>query len=292
MTFISKRTAEIFILVLPSLVLVSYFIYVALGWNTLVSISDWEGLRPSYNIVGFRHYANLFHDPIFLRSLQNNVLLFLIFVPGSLLVGLLLAVLLDQNIRKEGVFRTIYLLPFALSFVVTAVFWGWMYSPGVGIINSLLRQIGLERLASGWITDPNIAMYCIILALIWQFSGYTMVIFLAGIRSIPQSQIRAAKIDGASNFKLYRYIIIPQLKAPALAAFVILMAWALKTFDFIYVLTRGGPGYSTYVLPIMMYEQSFGMTKFAYGAAIANVLLILALLITIPYLYLSRRRSK
>lgn len=277
---------------LLSLVLVGYFVYVCIGWNVIVSLSDWKGLTPSYNIVGFDQYLNLFRDPVFLTSLKNNLILILLFVPGSLFLGLFLAILLDLKVRGEGVFRGIYLLPFTLSFVITATLWAWMYNPSVGVVNSLLAKTGLGFLKSGWITDPNIAMYCIVLAIIWQFTGYTMLIFLAGIRSIPESQISAAEVDGASGFDLYKRVVIPQLKAPALSAFVVLMIFALKAFDFIFVLTGGGPGYSTYVLPLMMFRETFSMTHFAYGAAIATILFLLALVIVVPYLYLSFRREK
>lgn len=141
--------------------------------------------------------------------------------------------------RAENTFRTIYLLPFALSFVITAALWAWMYNPSIGVINTLFEKIGLGFLKSKWITDSSIAMYSIILALIWQFSGYTMLVFLAGMRSIPESQIMAARVDGASSLNLYKRIIIPQLRFSALAAFVVLMVFALKAFDFIFILTGG-----------------------------------------------------
>lgn len=295
MAYIRKyiRKALPFLFVLPSLVLVGHFIYIALGWNIIASFSDWKGIIPSYNIIGFKHYIDLFHDPVFWISLEHTALIALIFVPGAFFVGLFLAILLDLKVRGEGVFRTIYLLPFALSFVVTGTVWAWMYTPKVGVINNVLRQIGLGFLTSGWITDPGIALYCAIFALIWQFAGYSMLILLAGIRSVPESQIAAAKVDGASNFKLYRYIIIPQLKYPAFLVFTLLMVIAIKTFDLIYVMTGGGPaGYSTYVLSLMMYKEAFGYTKFAYGAAIGNILLIFAMIVVVPYLYLTFRRPR
>jgi len=279
--------------VLPSIVLVGYFVYVLIGWNVVVSLSDWKpgSLTPSYNIVGVDQYLSLFQDPIFLTSLTNNIILILLFVPCSLGLGLFLAILLDSKVRGEAVFRSIYLLPFSLSFVVTATLWAWMYNPDVGVINTLSEKIGLGFLKSGWITDPNLALYCVIMAIVWQFSGYTMLIFLAGIKSIPESQVMAAEVDGATGFNLYRRIVIPQLKAPALSAFVVLMIFALKVFDFIFVLTGGGPGYSTYVLPLMMFRETFSMTHFAYGAAIATLLFLFALVIVVPYLYLSSRRE-
>ncbi len=287
------RKALPLLFLLPSIVLVGYFIYVALVWNVIASLSDWVGIRPSYNVIGFRHYTELFQDPVFWISLKNGVLLLLIFVPGALFAGLFLAILLDLKVRAEGVFRTIYLLPFALSLVVTGAVWAWMYSPRVGVINSILTQVGLGSLAGRWITDPNMAMYYVILALIWQFAGYTMLIFLAGIRSVPESQIAAAEVSGASSFQIYRHVVIPQLKYPAFLAFTLLAVIAIKTFDLVYVMTGGGPaGYATYVLALMMYVEAFGYTKFAYGAAIGNVLLILAMVVVIPYLYLTFRRPR
>jgi glucose/mannose transport system permease protein len=278
------------LILLPSLLLVGYFVYITIGWNVVVSLSNWEGLEPSYTITGFRRYTELFNDPVFWISLRNNLLLILLFVPSSILLGLFLAILLDMKVVGEGVFRTIYLLPFSLSFVVTAALWAWMYDPSVGVINIILERVGFSFLKSGWVTDSGLAMYCVILSLIWQFSGYTMLIFLAGIRSIPESQIMAAEVDGAYGFSVYRRIIIPQLKFSALAAFVVLMVFALKAFDFIYILTGGGPGYSTFVLPLQMFRETFSMTHFAYGAAIATILFMIVMAIVVPYLYMSSRR--
>jgi glucose/mannose transport system permease protein len=288
-----KENVIALLILIPSILLVGYFVYVSIGWNVVVSLSNWKGLEPSYTIIGFNRYAELFYDPVFWISLKNNILLILLFVPSSILLGLFLSILLDMKVRGEGVFRTVYLLPFALSFVITASLWAWMYDPTVGVINILLDRVGLGLLKSGWVTDSSIAMYCVILALTWQFSGYTMLIFLAGIRSIPESQVMAAEVDGAYGFNLYRRIIIPQLKSSTLAAFVILMVFALKGFDFIYVLTGGGPGgWSTFVLPLEMFRETFTMTHFAYGAAIATVLFVIVMVVVVPYLYLSFRRRE
>lgn len=279
------------LIVLPPLMSIFFFFYGFSGWNFFISLTDWEGFLPTQNLVGFKNYLALFHDSLFWTSLQNNLLLILIFVPGVILIGLILAVLLDQKVRGEALFRTIYLLPFALSFVVTAALWAWMYSPRVGTINVLLEQLGLGFLKSGWITDPSIVMYCIIAALIWQFAGYSTIIFLAGIRSIPGSQIAAAKVDGASTFTLYTRIVLPQLKASFVTAFIIFMCFALKAFDFIWVLNRGGPGYSSHILGVSMYKETFGFDKFAYGAAYATIILVLSLVIVVPFLCRVYRRE-
>jgi glucose/mannose transport system permease protein len=288
-----KESVIALLVLLPSVLLVGYFVYASIGWNVVVSLSNWVELTPDYTITGFRRYAELLHDPVFWISLQNNLLLLLLFVPSSIFVGLFLAILLDMKVRGEGIFRTIYLLPFALSFVITASLWAWMYDRDIGVINILLQEVGLGFLKSGWVADPSIAMYCVILALAWQFSGYTMLIFLAGIRSIPESQVMAAEVDGAYGFGLYRRIIIPQLKFSALSAFVVLMVFALKGFDFIYVLTGGGPGgWDTFVLPLQMFRETFIKTHFAYGAAIASVLFVIVMVIVVPYLYVSSRRRE
>lgn len=289
---ISKDKAITFCVFLLIFALIGLFIYGTIGWNFLVSITDWEGLTPSYNIVGFKQYQKLFNNPVFWQSLKNQIKLIILFVPTTLLIGLGMAILLDQKIKAENQFRTLYLLPFALSFVVTATFWAWLYNPESGAINVILEKLNLGFLTSGWVTDPSIVLYSIVLALIWQFSGYTMLILLAGVKSIPESQISAAKIDGASAFDLYGRVVIPQLKGPILSAFVVLMVFALKAFDFIWVLTRGGPGYSSYVLAVEMYKTSFGMTKFALGAAVASILFILVMLIVVPYLYLTYEKKE
>lgn len=288
----TRETMVTLLFVLPSLVLVGYFVYALIGWNVLVSLTDWKGLAPSYNIVGFGQYVTLFRDQEFLTSLTNNLILILLFVPSSLALGLFLAILLDSKVRGEGIFRSIYLLPFSLSYVITGTLWLWMYNPKEGVINTLLQKIGLGFLQPGWITDPNIALACVVLAIVWQFSGYTMLIFSAGIKSIPESQVMAAEVDGATGLNLYRRVVIPQLKTSVLSAFVVLMIFALKVFDFIYVLTGGGPGYSTYVVSLLMFRDTFRMDQYAYGAAMATLLFLLALVIVVPYLYLSSRREK
>jgi glucose/mannose transport system permease protein len=283
------------LILLPSIALVGYFVYVSIGWNVIVSLSAWLELRPDYKIVGLSNYAYIFSQSEFWISLQNNLLLILLFVPSSLLLGLLLAILLDNKVRGEGVFRTVYLLPFSLSFVITATLWSWMYNPGppAGVINTILGQIGLGFLKTMWIDNPSLALYCVIIALVWQFSGYTMLIFLAGIRSIPESQVMAAEVDGARGFRLYRRIILPQLTSSILATFVILMVFALKAFDLIYILTGGGPaGTATYVLALLMFQQTFSLDHYAYGAAIATVMFVIVMIIVLPYLYLSSRRKE
>jgi glucose/mannose transport system permease protein len=272
------------VVILPILLLIFFCFYYCVGWNVFISFTDWEGFIPTRNLVGIRNYQQLFSDSIFWISLKNNLLLILIFVPGVVLLGLVFAILLDQKVRGENFFRTVYLLPFAMSFVVTATLWTWMYSPKEGMINVLLNRAGLKVLARGWITEPEIVMYCIIVALIWQFAGYSIIIFLGGIRSIPDAQTEAARIDGASDLTLYAKIIIPQLKGSFLTAVIVFMCFALKAFDFIWVLNKGGPGYSSHILGVAMYKETFVLDKYAYGASYSSLIFVLSVAIVLPIL--------
>ncbi|MEJ2251201.1 MAG: sugar ABC transporter permease [Candidatus Lokiarchaeota archaeon] len=233
----------------------------------------------------------MLNDPIFWKSFQNSLIFMVVFIPVSIIIGLILAIFIDQKIRFEGSFRMFYLLPYALSFVVTAYLWKWMFVDD-GVINTILDLLGFGFLRNAWISNPNIALYSVSAALIWQFSGYIMLIFLAAMRSIPTSHIMAAQVDGASGFKLYTRVIIPQIKTSTFTAFVILMVFALKAFDFIWILTdEGGPGWATSILPIMMYKVAFKSNRFAYSAAIATTLLFLVMMIVIPYLYITYRKK-
>jgi glucose/mannose transport system permease protein len=283
---VAKKSERLktFIVILPILLLIFFCFYYCVGWNVFISFTDWEGFIPTRNLVGIRNYQQLFSDSIFWISLKNNLLLILIFVPGVVLLVLLFAILLDQKIRGENFYRTVYLLPFAMSFVVTATLWTWMYSPKEGMINVLLDRAGLRALARGWITEPEIVMYCIIAALIWQFAGYSIIVFLGGIRSIPDAQTEAARIVGASDLTLYAKIIIPQLKGSFLTAVIVFMCFALKAFDFIWVLNKGGPGYSSHILGVAMYKETFVLDKYAYGAAYSSLIFILSVAIVLPIL--------
>ncbi|WP_331232834.1 carbohydrate ABC transporter permease [Natronorarus salvus] len=277
---------------LPPALLVGLFVYGAVSWNLLISLTDWTGLaQPEYTDLGFEMYAQMPGDASFVAAFRNTVVLLVVFTVVSLTIGLVLAILVDQNIRFENTFRTIYLLPMALSFVVTAVFWSWMYNPTTGVINTVLRGIGLDVLALNWIGDPRTRLGAIIFALTWQFSGYAMVVYLAGLRAIPTEHYEAAKVDGASAFRMYRRVIVPQLSAATTSAAVVLMVFALKAFDFIFVMFGDNPGRSADILAVMMFRVAFSRSQWAYGAAVATVLFLMALSVVAPYLYLQYKRG-
>uniref|UniRef100_A0A7C4B9S4 Sugar ABC transporter permease n=1 Tax=Thermofilum pendens TaxID=2269 RepID=A0A7C4B9S4_THEPE len=266
-----------------------FFIYALIGWNALLSFTKSRGLAITYELAGLEQYRKAAEDPVFYVSIRNNALLILLFIPGSMAVGLLLAILMNTvSERLESAFRMVFLLPFSLSFVVTGAMWAWMYNYTFGVANSLLSLLAGIRV--NWLGDPDLALYSIILALIWQFSGYTALVFLAGIKSVPVEQLEAARVDGATTLQVYRFVILPQLRPWFLSSFVVLMVFALKAFDFIYVLTNGGPGVSTYVLALLMYRRAFFETDFPYGAALATILLAMVVSVVAPYLAASLRK--
>ncbi|XVH30492.1 carbohydrate ABC transporter permease [Haloferacaceae archaeon DSL9] len=277
---------------LPPALLVGLFVYGAIGWNFVISLTGWSGLGdPDYSNLSFEVYRQLLDSGAFLAATRNTFVLLIVFTVLSLFLGLLLAILVDQKIRFENTFRTIYLLPMSLSFVVTAIFWSWMYNPRFGMINTILGGVGLDFLQQAWLADPRFKLASIIFALMWQFSGYCMVVYLAGLRAIPTSQYEAARIDGASTVRMYRRVIVPQLRAATTSAAVVLMVFALKAFDFLFVLFGTNPGPSADILAVMMFRVSFGQGNWAYGSAVAMVLFLMALAVIAPYLYIQYRRG-
>ncbi|ELZ35022.1 sugar ABC transporter permease [Halogeometricum pallidum JCM 14848] len=277
---------------LPPALLMGLFVYGAIGWNAVISLTEWEGFgSPDYGNLDFSMYARMLADPTFVAAARNTVVLLVAFTVVSLVVGLLVAILVDRGIRFENTLRTVYLLPMSLSFVVTAIFWAWMYNPEFGLINVVLRGVGLGFLANDWISDPSTKLAAVIFALMWQFSGYCMVVYLAGLRAIPSDQFEAARIDGASTLRMYWRVIIPQLRASTMSAAVVLMVFALKAFDFLYVMFGDTPGPSTDILATMMFREAFSSSNWAYGAAIATVLFGLALVVIGPYLYVQYQRG-
>ena len=206
-------------------------------------------------------------------------------------IGLALAIFFDQKIRGEGILRPIYLYPMALSFIVTGTAWKWMLDPGIGLENTM-HALGWESFAFDWIKNRNFAIYTVVLAAVWQTSGFVMAMFLAGLRGIDNEILKAAQIDGASNWNLYRRIIIPQLRPAFLSAFVILAHLAIKTYDLVIALTGGGPGRATELPATFMYSYTFTRNQMGIGAASATIMLMTIAAIMVPYLYSELRERK
>lgn len=278
---------------LPGALLVGLFVYGAIGWNLVISLTDWSGLLPpTYSTFDLEMYELLWQSSTFWNATKNTIVLLVAFTVFALLIGLFLAILVDQEIRFSNTFRTIYLLPMSLSFVVTAVFWAWLYDAENGLINVALQGLGLDFLAYEWLGDPRVKLAAVIFAMTWQFSGYCMVVYLAGLRAIPNDQFEAAVVDGASTVTIYWKVILPQLRTSTLSAAVVLMVFALKAFDFLFVLFGTRPGPSVDILALMMYREAFAKSEWAFGSAVATVLFLLTLSIIGPYLYRQYTRGE
>lgn len=277
-----------FALVAPSCLLLLLFVYGFIAWSAYISMTDWRGVAPKLNFVGLKQYEQLFKQPRFHRDLINTGIFTLIFLFGNLFLGMLLAVLLDRKLRGETFFKSLFLFPMSVSFVVTGTVWVWVFNPNSGL-NKIFSALGLDVSDWGWITDPRMALYCVCMAAIWQMAGFTMAQYLAGLRGIALEQREAARIDGANEVQIFRYILLPQLLPITVGAVVVLGHISLKIFDLIFVMTQGGPARATDVPGIYMFEVSFRGDFFARGAAIGIVMLIMVALLIIPYLVYARR---
>ena len=296
-----------FLLVLPSIILLAIFVYGFISWTARVSLSKWDGVMPDYTWVGIENYRQLFTEAggisakRFSIDLWNTFFFTIFFLLICVGIGLLLAVLLDQKIKGEGVFRTIYLFPMALSFVVTGVVWQWIFAPGTAArprgLNALFGMFGLDFLQWKWYTDTtsigpfHVALIPVIIAASWQMIGYTMAMYLAGLRGVPEELREAARVDGATEVDVYRHIILPILSPITLSALIVLGHISLKIFDLIYTMTGKGPAFVTDVPGIFMFETTFQGNHYAQGAAISVVMLVMVALVIVPYLIYSLRRE-
>ena len=274
----------------PAIIIVAVFVYVFLGWSFWLSLTDWKGLGGTGEFVGLKNYIKMFtHDRIFMISLKNTLVLSGIFIGVTIPLGLFNAILLDMGLRGRRLFRLIYLMPLSFSFVVSATMWLWMYAPESGAINTLLRMIGLGSLAQPWITASSQSIPSLAIIYIWQFSGFATLVYYAGIARVPQQLIEAALVDGASTFRKYISIIIPLQKPATITTVVLLLMYSVRVFDFVWLTTGGGPGYSSQILSTYMWRVTFNRNQFAYGAAIGIFMFLLSMVILIPFLTLVRR---
>lgn len=275
-----KITLTLFIL--PTLILVGFFIYGFTGWSFKMSLTNWE-FGNIIEFVGLENYLKIFSDSTFQVSLLNSLKLIIFFIGVSIPLGLFLAILLDLDVKGKQVFRIIFLLPLSFSFVASATMWTWMFSPSIGAINSLLEVIGLENFTQPWITSQKQALFCIIIAYIWQFSGFATLVYYSGISSVSQDIREAVKIDGANIWQKYTKVIIPMQKSSTMTVLMILLMYSLRVFDLVWLITGGGPGTSSEILPTLMYRTAFNRNMFGIGAGMGIIMFILSIIIVVPF---------
>lgn len=309
-----------FLLLLPSLIVIAIFVYFFISTTLYVSFSNWRTLKRDLSLREpvYQTYVDMFTMPRFQADLRNTLVFTVMFMTLAILLGLTLAILLDRKILGSTIFRNVFLFPYALSFVVTGVAWRWIFNPETGInlffdlfgINTLLGQLGLEPLKPGWITDPEVtlqlngilasiwpavsglqvklgiplALIPVAIAATWQLSGFVMAMYLGGMATISHEVREAARIDGASEWQVYRRIIIPMLKPVTISVAIILLHVSLKIFDLVFTMSGVGPGFATDVPAIFVFEMMFKATRYNLGSAASIVMLVLVAIVIIPYL--------
>ncbi|MFP4022032.1 MAG: carbohydrate ABC transporter permease [Halanaerobium sp.] len=252
-------------------------------YTIYLSFTEWDVISEPI-FVGLDNYIDLFNDPVFYTSLINNFKWLAIFLAIPLTLGLFLALLLSQEIRGAKGFKAAIYSPMILAPVVIGLIWSWIYQPSGGLLNNTLTFIGLDTLTRGWLSDPDTALYAVIAAAVWRHTGYVMLLFLSGLTAISPTVIEASRIDGASPWQRFRYIIMPLLKPTTVIVLVITMIQSLRAFDFVSMMTRGGPFNSTNVLAYYMYSEAFKNYKMGYGAAIAVILFAIMFIFIVFYL--------
>jgi glucose/mannose transport system permease protein len=277
------------IVLAPTTLSAMIFIYGFILWTAWISFTK-SRMLPRYDWAGFYQYLNLFTNERWWVACKNLMIFGTLFIAICIIVGLLLAILLDQHIRAEGALRTIYLYPMALSFIVTGTAWKWILNPSLGL-ERMMHQMGFAGFTFDWLVNSKMAIYTVVIAGVWQSSGFVMALFLAGLRGIDNSIVKAAQVDGASLPRIYRRIIIPSLRPVFFSAVIILGHIAIKSFDLVVVLTRGGPGYASDVPATFMYTFAFTRSRLGFGAASAMVMFCGVMAIIVPYLY-SELRTK
>lgn len=280
-----------FIVLAPSVVATLVYVFGFTLWTVYISLSN-SSLLPTYGFDGFEHYVALWKSKRWAIAYGNLFLFSAFYVVLALAVGLLLAICIDQRVKGESVWRTIFLYPLAVSFVVTGTVWMWLYSPDAGI-EFFVRSLGWESFTFRLTSDRNLAIYAIIATGIWQSSGFAMALLLAGLRSVDPDLVKAAQIDGASAFRTYRKVILPTIAPIFLAVTVVLLQFAIKTFDLVVALTQGGPGISTTFPAIYVYDFMFQRGQIAEGAAAAVMMLLAVAVVLVPYsLFMVWRRRR
>ena len=297
------------LMILPSLIAIAVFVYGFIAYTGFVSLTNYTTPKPDFTFVGLNNYLQLFSERRFQENIRNLIVFTGLFLVTCLLFGLALALLIDSRVKGESIFRSIYLFPMAVSFIVTGVAWRWLFTPGdlepTGL-NLLFDRAGLGFLQSRWISDSRVwpdiqipgikvrlmvplAMIPVVVAAVWQMSGFCMAMYLAGLRGIPDEIKEAARVDGCSEAQLFRHITLPLLRPITLSAIIVLTHISLKTFDLIITMTGGGPGNKTEVPSLYMYELRFSQFNTAEAAAVATILLLVVSVLVVPYLVYNRR---
>ena len=277
------------IVISPSFAVILWFVYGFVLWTFYISLTK-SRMLPRYEFWGIDQHFRLWSNPRWFIAVENLLIFTVLFVGICILIGILLSILLDQKIRAEGFLRTIYLYPMALSFIVTGTAWKWMLNPSMGI-EKLFTDWGFTDFTFDWLVNRDMSIYTIVIAAVWQSSGFVMALFLAGLRSIDDEIVKAAKIDGASLYSIYFTIILPMMRPVFMSSIVILLHISIKSYDLVIALTAGGPGISSDMPAVFMTQMAFHRSEIGLASASAVMMFLTVLAVVVPYLYSELRRQ-
>jgi glucose/mannose transport system permease protein len=253
-------------------------------WTMSYSLTN-SGALPNGSFVGFDQYERLFHTSRFMRGVRNLAMYGVLSLTFTMVIGFLLAVLMDQKIRFENTFRTIMLYPFALSFIVTGLVWQWIMNPTFGIQN-VVRSWGFTSFTFDWLANGNMVIYALVIAGLWQGTGLVMILMLAGLRGVDEEIWKAARVDGIPTWKTYLFIVLPMMRGVIVTTLVLVGSGIVRLYDLVVALTQGGPGFASDVPAKYVYDYMFARSNLGQGLAASTVMLLTVLIILIPWAYM------
>lgn len=289
-----KRFIKALPYLLPAAFLYAYFLAYPMIEAVRLSFFKWSGFRTQEPVfVGLNNYVRIFTlDPVFWTSFRNSVIWVVLSLLIPMTLSLLLALALNRRMVGRNLFRSIFYIPAVFASITVAAIWRWIYNPTLGLLNRTLEAVGLENWTRQWLGDPQIALYSVFAASVWQAVGFGMILFLAGLQQVPPEQVDAARVDGAGTWQVFRHITAPALRPTTVVVIILTIINSLKVFDLVVGMTGGGPAQSTQVMALWSYTQNFSNHDYGQGSAVATVLLGVSLCLVVPYLMWSMKGEK
>lgn len=279
------------VFILPSLILYTLFVIVPTLGSAYLSFTSWDGISEDIRYIGFANFIEIWSSPRVHNALKNTLIMTVSLVVLENIAAIAMALMVDKVRWFKNLFRSIFYFPTLLSGIVMGFVWAMILNYNFGVVNQILNNMGLGSWTVDWLGDPKYAMLSVILSTVWKGAGYYMIIYLAGLQSIPAELSEAANIDGANGWQQFRFITFPLLAGSVTVCMVLSMISALKIFDQIAVMTDGGPGFATETLTYIIYKVGFGELRQGFGTALAMVLFVIILIITMIQVKILRKRE-
>lgn len=284
-----RRAGAAWLFAAPGLLVYALFLVYPGVRSVWLSFTNWNGISRREKFVGLDNYVKMLNDPVVHTAVKNNIIWAVVTIAVPLVLGLALALAVNGRVYGSPVLRTIFYSPAVLPLVSVGTIWGWLYDPSNGVVNSVLKDIGLGALAHGWLGDSGTAIWAVVVPACWVRTGFPMLLYLAALQNVPRELYEAAQTEGAGRWQQFRFVTLPSLRNTHFIVLALSMIEAAKTFDIVYAMTNGGPGNATQVLGTWMYFNVFQSYQAGYGTAIAVVITIVALAVGIPYVWTQTR---